>query len=136
MPQKYISISQPTERYDFALANLADTQTATAVPIIFVPIAGYLLPTDGNIVGYAALLSAAFSAGTATISIAINGTAKATVNIGVAATTKYSARFPLPALPFKAGDVLTVTYTTNASAAPTTNDLVASVFVMLDGYSY
>ena len=136
MAQEYISVSQPTVKYDFALANLAATQTATAVPIVGGAIAGYLLPSDGNIVGYAALLSAAFSAGTATISIALNGTAKATVNIGVAATTEYSARFPLPALPFKAGDVLTVTYTTNGDAAPTTNDLVVSVFTMLDGFSF
>lgn len=136
MVQEKIAISRPIIAYDFALANLAATQTGTAVPVPGGVLATYLLPNAGYVVGYAANLSAAFSAGSADIDITINGTSIRTIAIDTASTTKYAARFPIPAEPFAASSTLGVTYTTDGSASPTTNDLVVTVFVVLEDFTF
>jgi hypothetical protein len=136
MVQKRYSTSAITERYDFALANLAATQTGTAVPVLGGVISTYVMPVSGFVVGYAINMSAAFTAGTAVINITKNGTVIHVVNIAVASTTKYYTRFPIPDFPFAAGDTIGVTYTTNGSADPTTNDVVVNVFANFQGFSF
>lgn len=134
--QEQIAISRPTVAYQFALANLAATQTGTAIPIPGGVIATYLLPNAGYVVGYAANLSAAFTAGSADIDITINGTSIRTIAIDTASTTKYAARFPIPDEFFAASSTLGVTYTTDGSADPITSDIVVTVFVVFEDYTF
>lgn len=134
--QERIAISRPTMAYSFFLANLAATQTGTAVPVPGAAVTNYLLPFGGYIVCVVANLTAAFSAGTAVIDITLDGTSTKTINIGVASTTEYITRLPIPDEPFSAGQELAVTYTTDGSASPTTNDLEVTVYVCFSDFTF
>ena len=128
--------SSPTMKYTFALANLAAAQTGIAVPIQGGVIDTFVMPKGGYIVGYAVNKSAATSAGATAIDITVAGTSTKTVNIGTASTTKFYAVLPVPDEPFSAGDLLGVTYTTDADHAPTTQDIVVDVFVEFRDFTF
>jgi hypothetical protein len=122
----------PEMQYQFAKADLAATQTATVVPILGGVVNTYAMRRAGYIVGYAVNKSAATSAGTTAIDITVNGTSVKTISIDTASTTVFRGSMPRPALRFAAGDTLGVTYTTDGSHAPTTQDIVVEVDVLFE----
>lgn len=128
--------SKPTMRYSFALANLAATQTGIAVPILGGVLNTYAMPKGGYVVGYSVCKSAATSAGNTDVDITIAGTSIKTIAVDTASTTVFTGEMPMPAHYFTAGAILGVTYTTDGDHAPTTQDIVVDVFVVLFDYNF
>lgn len=133
MVQENIGITQPIVAYQFALANIADSQTGTAVPIAGGVLNTYLMPKAGCIVGYAINYSAALSAGSTDFDLTINGTSTLTI---AADTVSVSKVLTEGQEPFAAGDTLGVTYTTDGNVEANTVDVVVTVFVVLYNFDY
>lgn len=121
----------PQIAYQFALANLAASQTATDVPVPGGVVNTYLLPVGGYIVGYAINKSAAHGAGSLDFDIELDGTSTLTIE---ADTTSEYATINAPDEPFSTGQALGVTYTSDGSLSATTVDIVVTVFVMFEGW--
>jgi hypothetical protein len=127
MLQEQIAITNNVVKYEFALANLADSQTATDVPALGGVVPTYLLPFDGYVVGYAINKSAAHSAGSVDFDIEIDGTSTLTI---AADTASVYGSLETPDEPFNAGTTLGVTYTTDENVEANTVDVIVSVFVV------
>ncbi len=118
----------------FRQDNVAASQTGVALTYQGVdataPV-GKVMARAGKIVGLAWQLSAAITAGVATIRATINGTAVGdTVSIKSASTT--SAVVDQAAeVAFNEGDILGVKVTTDGSASPTTSELNVDLTVRL-----
>lgn len=132
--QERIAITSPHSHFDFALANLAASQTATDVPVVGGVANTIPAVKSGCIVGYAIQLSAAFSAGTAEVGLEVGGTESVAVSIDTASTTEYVGTYEYGDYPFSAGDTIGVTYTTDGSASPETNDAIVRVYVIFDDF--
>ncbi|MGB1285058.1 MAG: hypothetical protein ACPG7F_00880 [Aggregatilineales bacterium] len=123
--------SSPQHTFNFALANLAASQTATDIPIPGGVVNTYLLPKGGYIVGYAINKSAAHGAGSLDFDIELDGTS--TITIAADTTSEY-ATINAPDEPFSAGQTLGVTYTSDGSLSATTVDVAVTVYVMFEGW--
>lgn len=129
-----IAITHNLVAFPFALANLAATQTDTAVPILGGVIPTYTALFPGYVVAITANLSAAATAGVLTLDFSIAGTAKAVdKTLATASTTSYIYKFRPGDYPFAAGATLGMSYTSNGSLDPTTSDLVAMLYVLYVG---
>lgn len=130
--QENMPTSKPIIKYSFALANLADSQTGTAVPILGGVVNDYLMPLAGCIVGYSINKSASHSAGSLDFDLTVAGTSTLTIE---ADTTDVYALIQWGNEPFAAGDALGVTYTSDANLEANTVDAVVDVFVLFTGFS-
>jgi hypothetical protein len=130
--QENMPTSKPIIKYSFALANLADSQTATAVPILGGVVNDYLMPLPGCIVGYSINKSASHSAGSLDFDLTVAGTSTLTIE---ADTTDVYALIEWGNEPFAAGDALGVTYTSDANLEANTVDAVVDVFVLFTGFN-
>lgn len=133
MYQEHIAISHPTYRYSFALADIQDSQTGTAVPILGGVVNNYIMPLGGYIVGYAINYSASLSAGSTDFDLLVAGTSTLTI---AADTTSTYALIPAPNEPFSAGQTLGVSYTTDANVEANTVDVVVDVFVVFRDFVF
>lgn len=132
-----IAITGNLVPFVFSLANLAATQTDTAVPIPGAVANTYTMLFPGRVVALTAQLSAAITAGTLTVDFSIAGTAKAVdKTLATASTTSYRYFFNPNTYPIAAGATLGVTYTSNGSLDPTTSDLVVVVYVLYEGQPF
>lgn len=137
MQTEKIAIAYPTMSYAYALANLAATQTDTAVPVLGGVASNHVALFDGYVVALTGVLSAAITAGTLSFDFSIDGTAQAVdKTLATAATTEYVYKFRIGQYPFSAGDTLGVTYTSNGSLDPTTSDLIAVLYVVYRGEAF
>lgn len=124
--------SSPQHAYQFALANIAASQTATDVPVVGGVANTYLLPKSGYICGYAINKSAAHTAGSLDFDIELDGTSTLTI---AADTTSVYSTIEAPDEPVAAGETLGVTYTTDASTDPATVDVIVTVYVMFNDWN-
>lgn len=127
MLQEPIAITDNVVKFSFALANLADSQTATDIPIPGAVLNTYLMPYAGYVVAYAINKSAAHSAGSLDFDIEIGGTS--TLTIAADTESVYKA-LNVPDEPFSAGDTLGVTYTSDANLEANTVDVQVDVYVV------
>lgn len=123
----------PVVAFDFGLANLAASETDTAVPAIGAIVSTVLMPKSGYIVGYAINKSAAHTAGSLDFDITVSGTSRKTI---AADTTGVFGTIPEPGAPFSAGDTIGVTYTSDANLDATTVDVNVTVYVMLRNFAF
>jgi hypothetical protein len=130
--QERMPTSKPIIKYSFALANLADSQTATAVPILGGVLNEHLMPLSGCIVGYSINKTASHSAGSLDFDLTVAGTSTLTI---AADTTDVSALIEWGNEPFSAGDALGVTYTSDDSLEANTVDVVVDVFVLFSEFN-
>lgn len=133
MVQEAISIKHPIVKYSFALANIADSQTGTAVPILGGVVNNYIMPLNGSIVGYAINYSASLSAGSTDFDLLVNGTSTLTI---AADTVSVYKLIDEGVEPFTAGQTLGVSYTTDANVEANTVDVVVDVFVCLRDFEF
>lgn len=131
--QEIMPTSSPQHKYEFALANLADSQTGTAVPILGGVLNTYILPKNGFIVGYAITKSAAHSAGSLDFDLVLNSTSTLTI---AADTTSVYKVLEVPNEPFTAGQTLSVTYTSDGNLEANTVDVGVSVFVVFTDFDF
>lgn len=132
-PQEKMPTSKPIIPYQFALADLADSQTATVVPTVGAVTNGYILPLSGHIVGYAITKSAAHSAGSLDFDLTLDGTSTLTIAADTASTY---ALIESGNEPFAAGQVLTVTYTSDGNVEANTVDVTVTVFVVFHEFNF
>lgn len=130
--QENMPTSKPIIKYSFALANLADSQTGTAVPILGAVVNDHVMPLPGCIVGYSINKSASHSAGSLDFDLTVAGTSTLTIE---ADTTDAYALIEWGNEPFAAGDALGVTYTSDANLEANTVDVVIDVFVLFSGFN-
>lgn len=123
----------PVVVFQFALANLAASQTGTDIPIPGGVVPTYLMPNAGYIVGYSINKSAAHTAGSLDFDLEIGGTSTLTI---AADTSSVYGKLNVPDEPFAAGDALGVTYTSDANLDATTVDVVVSVFVVFENFDF
>lgn len=133
MVQERIAITRPTIMYSFAIANIADSQTGTAVPILGGVLNNYIMPLNGYIVGYAINYSAALSAGSTDFDLLVNGTSTLTIE---ADTVSVYKTLPEGNEPFTAGQTLGVSYTTDGNVEANTVDVVVNVFVVFSDFDF
>lgn len=130
--QERMPTSKPIIPYQFALADLADSQTATAVPPLGAVVSDYLMPLAGCIVGYAINKSAAHSAGSLDFDLTVAGSSTLTIQ---ADTTDVYSLIEYGNEPFAAGDALGVTYTSDANLEANTVDVLVTVFVLFEDFN-
>lgn len=116
----------------FSEANLAVSQTATAIPVVGADANSYGTITKGYIVGYSFEKSAAHSAGSLDFDITVNGTSVKTL---AADTVSIEGLIPVPDLPFAAGDAIGVTYTSDENLLATTVDVVVQIVIVYTEFS-
>lgn len=133
MYQERIGITHPTQRYSFALANIADSQTGTAVPILGGVLNAYIMPLNGYIVGYAINYSATLSAGSTDFDLLVAGTSTLTIEADTVSVYKI---LRVPDEPFAAGQTLAVSYTTDGNVEANTVDVVVDVFVVFRDFEF
>ena len=133
MVQENIAIAQPMVAYNFAVANIADSGTGTVVPILGGVVNNYLMPRAGCIVGYAINYSASLSAGSTDFDILVAGSSTLTI---AADTVSVSKILTEGQEPFRAGQTLGVTYTTDADVEANTVDVVVTVFVVFYEFDF
>jgi hypothetical protein len=132
IPQEKMPTSKPIHAFEFALANLADSQTATVVPILGGVINTYLMPLAGCIVGYAINKSAAHSAGSLDFDLTLDGTSTLTIEADTSSvykTIEYGNE------PFGAGQTLGVTYTSDANLEANTVDVGVTIYVLFNEFN-
>jgi len=131
--QEQIGITKPIIAYHFALADLQASQTDTEIPVLGGVDGVYTAWDRGFLVGYSIGLSAAFTAGAVTVELVTAGVDTGIdISIDVAATTAYQGKFNYGDYPIAAGATIGATYTSDGSAAPTTNDLIMTLYVMYE----
>lgn len=130
--QERMPTSKPTVKYSFALADLADSQTGTAVPALGGVVPTYLMPLAGFVVGYSINKSASHSAGSLDFDITVAGTSTLTI---AADTTDVYSLIEYGAEPFAAGDHLGVTYTSDGDLEANTVDVVVDLFVIFTDFN-
>lgn len=133
MLQENIAIKHPTVPYAFSEADLAASQTATAIPVVGADIATYLIPTDGFIVGYSINKSASHNAGSLDFDLTVNGTSVLTI---AADTTSVYKTLPGDSYAVDAGQTIGVTYTSDGSLSPTTIDVSIVVYVVHRDFNF
>lgn len=133
MVQERIAITQPTVKYSFALANIADSQTGTAVPILGGVLNAYIMPLNGSIVGYAINYSASLSAGSTDFDLLVAGSSTLTIEADTVSVYKI---IPEGVEPFAAGQTLAVSYTTDGNVEANTVDVVVDVFVVFKDFDF
>lgn len=133
MVQEAIAIKHPTIKYSFALANIADSQTGTAVPILGGVLNAHIMPLNGSIVGYAINYSAALSAGSTDFDLLVAGASTLTI---AADTVSVYKTLNEGDEPFAAGQTLSVTYTTDGNVEANTVDVVVDVFVCFRDFEF
>lgn len=133
MFQEQIAIKHPTIKYSFALANIADSQTGTAVPILGGVVNNYIMPLSGYIVGYAINYSASLSAGSTDFDLLVAGSSTLTI---AADTVSVYRTIDVPNEPFAAGQTLGVSYTTDGDVEANTVDVVVDVFVVFREFNF
>jgi hypothetical protein len=133
MLQERIAVTHPIQKYSFAVANIADSQTGTVVPILGGVLNLHIMPRSGYIVGYAINYSASLSAGSTDFDLLVAGTS--TLTIAADTTSTYNT-IPVPNEPFSAGQTLGVTYTTDADVEANTVDVVVDVFVVFRDFEF
>jgi len=136
LAQERMPTTSPQHPFVFALADLAASQTGTSIPIPGGVVNEYVLPKDGFVVGYGIFKSAANTGGSLGFDITINGTSTATISADTASTTEFYGTYEVPNEVFSAGDTLGVTYTTDASHAPTTQDVGVVVYVVFRDWNF
>lgn len=133
MVQENIAVMQPIIKYSFALADIADSQTGTAVPILGGAVNRYIMPKAGSIVAYAINYSATLSAGSTDFDLLINGTSTLTIAADTVSVYKVLTE---GVEPFSAGQTLGVSYTTDANVEANTVDVVVDVFVCFKEFDF
>lgn len=129
-----IGINKPVCAFTFSVANIADSQDGTAVPVDANGNA-VVLPWDGYIVGMSVALNAAITAGIITIKATINGTEDANTAVLLNTTdTQFNSEEwgTLGQTAFTAGQYLGVVYDSDANVEANTVDLVVVVYVVFD----
>jgi hypothetical protein len=93
----------------------------------------YVMPFAGSIIGISAKSNAAFTTGTVTLRPTINGAANTgiTIPLSSANQSNYASK-PADTVRFAAGAAIGVDWTKTGTVAPTTNDLVITLFVLLE----
>jgi hypothetical protein len=133
MSQENMPTSKPIIKFSFALVDLADSQTGTAVPILGGVVPTHLMPLAGWIVGYSINKSASHSAGSLDFDLTVAGTSTLTI---AADTTDTYALLEVPNEPFAAGDALGVTYTSDGDLEANTVDVVVDVYVVFSEFRF
>lgn len=133
MTQENMPTTSPIIKFSFALANLAISQTGTAIPILGGVVNDYIMPCAGFIVGYAINKSESHSAGSLDFDLTVAGTSTLTI---AADTTDVYKLLEVPNEPFAAGNALGVTYTSDAGLLATTVDVVVDVYVVFTGFEF
>jgi hypothetical protein len=134
--QNAAATSSPIIGFHFSEADLAASQTDTAIPILGGDVNEYVAAKDGYIVGYAIGLSAAVTAGSLAVDLTINGTSTLTIDTDAASTTEFYSALDVPDEPFNAGDAIGATYTSDGSySGATTDDIVVTIYVMYEDFT-
>lgn len=133
MTQENMPTTSPIIKFTFALADLADSQTGTAIPAVGNIVPTYLMPVAGFIVGYSINKSASHSAGSLDFDLTIGGTSTLTI---AADTTDVYKLLEVPNEPFAAGAVLGVTYTSDGDLEANTVDVLIDVYVVFTGFEF
>lgn len=119
---------------DLAVSQ-TDVQLVTAIGESGQANDGYVMPFDGAIVAIAYQMTAAPTAGTASVGATVNGTedTDTTLTVTVDSSTVAGRKKLLrSAAKFVAGDVIGAELTTDGSFAPITADVSVVVWVLLD----
>lgn len=127
--QEQISITEPIVAYEFIITNHGDANTTAKTPE---PSSNeYLLPWEGSIVGISAVSNAAFTGtNTETYNPTIDGVTKTGIGCVTSnAIQQAYATKPVGVVAFAAGKRLGVLSTKTGTVAPTTNDIVITVYV-------
>lgn len=135
MLQEPIAITYPMVNYGFEQANMAASQTDTDINIVGGLTATYVMPFDGWLCAYSIKLSAAITAGSLEFDVEVNGSTVLTIETDAASTTEFYSRLVANSYRLQAGDLLGVTYTSDASLAPTTSDANVVLLVMYEDVS-
>ena len=117
--------------HTFFQANVAATQSEVALKEATNQNTGLTMPFSGEVIAVTATLSAAATAGTATVSATIGGTIDTDTSCAVTTQTGKSTIVPRDKATFVAGDVLGVKITTSGTWDATTADLTVTVLVAL-----
>jgi hypothetical protein len=117
---------------DAVAASQTDVQLPVGMAEASMAVTGYVAPWAGKIVGVAASLSAAATAGTLTVGATIGGVEDADTTMSITTETEKSVRIMRTAAGFGAGAVIGCEITTNAGWDGTTADLAAQVYVVYD----
>ena len=129
--QEQIAITKPFDKFEFALANLAASQTDVVIPVLGAVADTHLAWKAGCIVGYSASLTAAIAAGTLKAEVFVAGTDNGIdITLDTASTTAFVGTYEYGTYPFAAGATLGVKYTSNGSLSPETSDAVITLYVL------
>lgn len=119
----------------FGQDALAASQTDVQLPVVMgeasQAVAGYTMPTAGEVLYLTADLSAAGSAGTLTIGATIGGTEDADSTLSITTETTKVKTLTRNTMVFAAGDILGAEITTDGSWNGTTADLAVVIYVAL-----
>lgn len=129
--QEAIAITMPMVALPFQASNVPDAAgNAKAVE----PASNeYIMPWRGSIVGIAVRSNADYTGGTLTFRPTINGTANTTLTAVLDDTNQQAySRKDARSINFAAGDRLGVDWTKSGTVAPTTTDVVITLFVLLE----
>lgn len=98
----------------------------------------YAMPVGGSVIGYSANLDGTLTTGTLTFNATKNGAlmTNSFSNNPLSAQHAYETDVAQPGLSFNAGDTVGLMFTKAATVAPTTRNMVALLFVLLDKYDY
>ncbi len=145
------AIKNPTEYplvplWGFSQAAVAASQAQVAIKMIFNDATtgsnkniDQVMLQGGTIVGISYNLDTNKTAGVLGISPTVNGNEPASTNLlyrlalGNAARKQYKLVTALQGIPFAAGDLVGAKITTDGSMAPTTADLVVTLWVVFNG---
>lgn len=133
--QDQAATTSPIIALHFALANLAASETGTAVPVLGGVVNTAAVPKGGAVVGYGIQLSETVTAGSLDIDITVDGTSVQTIAADVASTTEFGGTIEFNNAAFSALDSIGVTYTTDGSFTPATADIGVTVYIMMEDFS-
>lgn len=121
--QEDISIKMPKFLIPFAISNIPDAAGVAGFE--------YRMHRDGSVIGLSVRHNADLTDGVITWRILKNGSAVSTYTVATNDTTQ-GASLPIAAdaVPFVAGDVLSIDWTKSGTVAPTTTDVGAYLEVM------